>query len=178
MLGLEPAYAGAHACGPALTVRVAPGDNLALHHALARARTGDVLVVAAGGEQRTAHLGDVIAAAARARGVAGAIVDGAIRDRSSLAEIRFPVFHRGTSPRGPGKTGPGAIDEPVELAGTRVEPGDLVCADADGIAVVRRADRDRVLAAAAALDERERELRAAIADGRSTVELLSLPELR
>lgn len=178
MLGLEPAYPGAHACGPALTVRVAPGDNLALHHALAGARAGDLLVVAAGGEQRTAHLGDVLAAAARARGVAGVVVDGAIRDRSALAELRLPVFHRGTSPRGPGKDGPGAIDQPVELAGTRVEPGDLVCADADGIAVVRAVDRDRVLAAVAVLEERERELRAAIEDGRSTVELLSLPELR
>lgn len=178
MLGLEPAYPDAHACGPALTVRVAPGDNLALHHALAGARAGDVVVVAAGGEQRTAHIGDVLAAAARARGVVGVVVDGAIRDRAALAELRFPVFHRGTSPRGPGKAGPGAIDEPVEIAGTRVEPGDLICADADGIAVVRKADRDRVLAAAAALEAREQELRAAIADGRSTVELLSLPELR
>lgn len=178
MLGLEPAYPGAHACGPALTVRVAPGDNLALHHALAGARAGDLLVVAAAGEQGTAHLGDVLAAAALARGVVGVVVDGAIRDRSALAELRFPVFHRGTSPRGPGKAGPGAIEVPVELAGTRVEPGDLVCADADGVAVVRKADRDEVLAAAAALDEREQVLRAAIADGRSTVELLSLPELR
>ena len=177
LLGLEPAWPAARAFGPALTVQGAPGDNLALHHAVAAAQPGDVIVLAVGGETGTAHCGDIVALAARERGVAGIVVDGAVRDRAQLEALGLPVFHIGASPRGPAKAGPGALRVPVTLVGVEVQPGDLVCADADGIAVVAAAEADAVLAAAAALEERERGIVAAIERGETTVAIFGLQEL-
>jgi 4-hydroxy-4-methyl-2-oxoglutarate aldolase len=177
VLGLEPAWPAARALGPALTAQGAPGDNLALHHAVAVAEAGAMIVLAVGGETATAHCGDILAAAARARGVSGIVLDGAVRDRAQLEALGVPVFHRGTSPRGPSKRGPGALGVPVQLAGVTVQPGDLVCADADGIVVVPSAAADAVLGAARELEDRERELVAAIERGETTVDLFGLTEL-
>jgi 4-hydroxy-4-methyl-2-oxoglutarate aldolase len=177
VLGLEPAWPAAHAFGPALTVQGAPGDNLALHHAVAAAARGDVIVLAVGGETATAHCGDIVALAARERGVAGIVVDGAVRDRAQLESVGVPVFHIGTSPRGPGKAGPGALRTPITMNGVTINPGDVVCADADGIAIVAPADADDVLAAARAIEEREREIVAALERGETTVTIFGLNEL-
>jgi 4-hydroxy-4-methyl-2-oxoglutarate aldolase len=177
VLGLEPAWLEAHALGTALTVQGAGGDNLALHHAVAAARNGDVIVLAVGGEQETAHCGDIVALAAKERGVAGIVLDGAVRDRAEIAALALPVFHHGTSPRGPAKAGPGALNVPVEIGGVRIEPGDLVCADADGVAIVRARDADEVVAAARALEAKEEAIVAAVRRGESTVEIYGLREL-
>jgi 4-hydroxy-4-methyl-2-oxoglutarate aldolase len=177
VLGLEPAWPAAHVVGPALTVQGAPGDNLALHHAVAAAEAGEVIVLALGGESSVAHCGDLIALAARSRGVAAIVLDGAIRDRAELESVGLPVFHRGTSPRGPGKAGPGALRVPVTIGGVRIEPGDLVCADADGIAVVPAAHAVAVVEAAEALAAREQAIVEAIGRGESTVDIFGLKEL-
>ncbi|HUY71429.1 MAG TPA: RraA family protein [Gaiellaceae bacterium] len=177
VLGLEAAFPAAAVSGPAFTVQGAPGDNLALHHALSAAAPGEVIVLAVSGERRVAHCGEIVAIAARERGIAGIVLDGAVRDRAEIAALGFPVFFRGSSPRGPGKSGPGALGVPVELDGVSIHPGDLVCADADGIAVVAAADVEAVKAAVAALEAREQEIMAEIRNGRSTVELFELEEL-
>jgi 4-hydroxy-4-methyl-2-oxoglutarate aldolase len=177
LLGLEPAWPAARAAGPALTVQGAPGDNLALHHAVAAVRPGDVLVLAVGGHRETAHCGGLVAAAAKGRGAAAIVIDGAIRDRVEIAELGLPLFHLGTSPRKPGKDGPGAVGVPVELLGARVEPGDLVAADADGIVVVPAADVEEIVAAATVLDGREHAILERLADGATTVEIYGLDPL-
>jgi 4-hydroxy-4-methyl-2-oxoglutarate aldolase len=169
--GFEPAWPAARVLGPAFTAQGARGDNLALHHAVAEAAPGDVIVLSVGGERGRAHCGGILATAARARGVAGLVLDGAIRDRNELVEIGFPVFHLGVSPLKPAKEGPAALGIPVELGGVRVEPGDLVAADADGIVIVPRAHADELLAAAARLEAREREILVQIEEGRTTIEL-------
>ena len=107
----------------------------------------------------------------------GVILDGAIRDRPEIVKQRFPVFHVGTSPAGPDKNGPGSVERPVTLRGTRVDPGDIVCADADGVAVVPAADWDRVKEAITALEEREAGIMARIAAGEKTVDIYGLKEL-
>jgi 4-hydroxy-4-methyl-2-oxoglutarate aldolase len=177
VLGLEPVFPSAHAVGPAYTVQGARGDNLALHHAVSSAAPGAVIVLAVDGERQVAHCGGIIATAARERGIAGLVLDGAIRDRTEIAELGFPVFFRGTSPRGPGKSGPGALAVPVELDGVTIHPGDLVCADADGVAIVSAADIAGVQADVAALEAREQSIVAAIRSGTTTVELYGLKEL-
>jgi 4-hydroxy-4-methyl-2-oxoglutarate aldolase len=177
VLGLESLSAAVRVSGPAFTVQGAAGDNLALHHAVASAAPGEVIVLAVGGERRVAHCGEIVAIAARERGLAGIVLDGAVRDRAELAALAFPIFFRGTSPRGPGKSGPGALGVPVELDGVAIHPGDLVCADADGVAVVAAAEIEAVRAAVATLEAREQEIVAGIRGGRSTVELLGLEGL-
>ncbi len=177
VLGLEPVFPAAHAVGPAFTVQGAPGDNLALHHAVASAAPGSMLVLAVAGERQVAHCGGILATAALERGIAGLVLDGAIRDRAEIAELGFPVFFRGTSPRGPAKNGPGALGVPVELDGVTIRPGDLVCADADGVAIVAAAESTAVQAEVAALETREQAIVAAIRGGTTTVDLYGLKEL-
>jgi 4-hydroxy-4-methyl-2-oxoglutarate aldolase len=177
ILGLEGASPSPGVSGPAFTVQGAPGDNLALHHALSAAAPGEVIVLAVGGERRVAHCGEIVAIAASERGIAGIVLDGAVRDLAEIAALGFPVFFRGTSPRGPSKSGPGALGVPVELDGVVICPGDLVCADADGVAVVAAADVEAVKAALAALEAREQQIVAEIRNGRSTVEVFELEEL-
>jgi 4-hydroxy-4-methyl-2-oxoglutarate aldolase len=177
LLGLEPAWPSAYALGPAFTVQGAPGDNLALHHAVSTADPGEVIVLAVGGQTATAHCGDIIALAARERRVAGIVLDGAVRDRPQLEAVGVPVFHKGTSPRAPGKDGPGALRVPVMLQDVTVRPGDLVCADADGVVVVPAAEADEVIASARAIEEQEREIVAALERGETTVAVFELKEL-
>lgn len=120
-------------CGVALTVRTRPGDNLMVHKALTLARPGDVLVVDGAGETSHALLGGLMRLAALARGLAGIVVDGAVRDTAEWAEGELPVFARGHSHRGPSKDGPGEINVPVACAGLAVSPGDVVVGDGDGV---------------------------------------------
>ena len=171
LLGYEPAWPAARVLGPAFTAQGAAGDNLALHHAAAQAAPGDVIVLAVGGERTRAHCGGIIATAAHARGVAGLVLDGAVRDLNELEEIGLPVFHRGVSPLKPSKDGPAELGVPVELDGVRIEPGDLIAADADGIVVVPAAIAADLVAAAAELEAGEAGILAQIAAGKTTPEI-------
>jgi RraA family protein len=124
--------------GPALTVKVFPGDNLMVHKALDVAKPGDVVVVDTSGSHRNAVLGDLVATKARHRGIAGFIVDGLVRDLPGLREAGLPVYARGITPFGPLHRGPGELNYSVSCGGIVVNPGDIIVADASGIAVVRR----------------------------------------
>ena len=172
--GLEAAWCGARAFGPAFTVRGAAGDNLALHRAIAEAPASVVVVADVQGEREVAHVGDVLARAARARGICGIVVNGAIRDRATIRELGYPVFHCGTSPRGPAKLVVGEIGVPLALSGVTVHPGDLIVADEDGVVAVAAADADELVAAALAIAEREREYEARIDAGETTLSILGL----
>ena len=137
-VGLEPFHGDLSLalCGVALTVRVRPGDNLMIHKALTLAQPGDVIVVDGSGELSHALVGGLMRLAALARGVAGFVLDGAIRDVAEWAEGELPVFARGHSHRRPSKDGPGEINVPIACAGLAVAPGDLVLGDADGVIAV------------------------------------------
>ncbi|WP_460464343.1 RraA family protein [Arthrobacter pigmenti] len=143
--GLRPMWAGARVAGRAFTVLCAPGDNLYLHKALMDTQPGDVLVISGGGDESRALLGEMIAIKAKALGVAGFIVDGAIRDAAEMAALEFPVFARAVTPAGPFKNGPGRLKEPVAIAGVVVSPGDIIVADGDGVVVVRPNEAEKVL---------------------------------
>jgi 4-hydroxy-4-methyl-2-oxoglutarate aldolase len=129
-------------------------------------RAGEVPVFACGTSGRIAPWGELLSTAARARGAAGAVMDGMTRDVRAIRAMSFPVFAAGIGPldsKGRGKVV--AIDVPVEVAGARVEPGDLVFGDADGVVVIPRAAEERVIAAALAKVQGENETRDALARG-------------
>ena len=172
--GHAAAWPEAGATGRALTVRGAPDDNLALHRAIAEVAPGEVIVLDAGGPGRAGLCGDLLALAAQRRGAAGLVVNGAIRDITAIRRLGFPVFHRGTSPLSPGKHDAGELRVELEFGDARIEPGDFVAADADGIVVVSAADADAVVAAAERLADEEERLRARITAGESTLDLLGL----
>ena len=146
-VGLEPFHGDRSLalCGVALTVRVRPGDNLMIHKALTLARPGDVIVVDGSGELSHALVGGLMRLAALARGVAGFVLDGAIRDVVEWADGELPVFARGQSHRRPSKDGPGEINVAISCAGLAVEPGDLVLGDADGVIAVSPGRLPRLL---------------------------------
>jgi regulator of RNase E activity RraA len=124
--------------GPALTVDVRPGDNLMIHAAIALAKPGDVLVIDGKGDQTAALMGTIMMTACKQLGIAGVIIDGAVRDSLEIDEMDFPVFSVGTNPNGPTKNVPGRIGHPVSCGGVTVRSGDLVVADADGVTVIER----------------------------------------
>jgi len=162
---IRPMHRGGRLAGPALTVRVAPGDNLMVHKAIDIAAPGDVIVVDAGGALEQAIIGDIMTSLAAKRGVAGFVIDGAIRDADELAARDFPVYARGATHRGPYKNGPGEIGVPVSIGGMVVNPGDIIVGDGDGVVAVLQADAEAVLAAAREQKKKEDATLAAIAAG-------------
>lgn len=157
VLGLGPAWPGARCVGPIQTVLGVGGDNLALYRGLERCRPGDVLVADLGRSSDYGHWGDLLSRAALARGVAGLVIAGGIRDGEDIARLGFAVFHAGLCPRTAAKREPGEVGVALSgLADGPVQPGDLLVADGDGIAVVPRSvSRDDVLAAVRAVERRE-----------------------
>ena len=160
---MRPLIGGLRVAGPAVTAYCSPGDNLMMHRALYLAQRGDVLVVQAphGGAQ----WGDVAAFYAKAKGLGGIVVDGYIRDTNELVEMRSPVWSTLIGPNSPQKSGHGLVNAPVVCAGVRVEPGDLVVADGDGVIVVPKTQASDVVARARARMEREEQARREILAG-------------
>ena len=174
---IKPLYPGMKVCGPALPVFAPPGDNLMLHYAITVARPGDVLVVDAMGFTEMAAWGDIMTTAAQARGIAGLVIDGCVRDAEAIRGMAFPVFARGANMRGPAKGLPGKVAEPIFCGGVPVAPGDLVLGDDDGVVVVARAEAKDVLARARKREADEDEKRRQLKAGKTTVELLGVGDL-
>lgn len=122
--------------GAALTVKARPGDNLMLHKAIDMAEPGDVIVVDGGGDLTNALMGELMLAHAVNRGVAGFVLNGAIRDADAIFVVNLPLFAAGITHRGPYKDGPGEINIPISIGGMVIEPGDLVIGDSDGVLCV------------------------------------------
>lgn len=163
--GLRPRHRGAKMVGPAFTVKAPPGDNLMVHKAIDMAAPGDVIVVDAGGGLDHAIIGEIMSSLAARRGIAGLVIDGAIRDRDEIAASDFPVYARGVTHRGPYKDGPGEINVPVSIGGMVVHPGDYVVGDGDGVLAIPRDVVEEVVRAAEAQNAKEQTTLKAIADG-------------
>ncbi len=163
--GLKPMHRGGRMAGTAYTVKVPPGDNLMVHKAIDAAAPGDVIVVDAGGVLEQAIIGEIMSSWAAKRGVAGMVIDGAVRDAAALARNAFPVYAKGVTPRGPYKNGPGEVNCPVAIGGMVVMPGDIVVGDEDGLVCVPKADAEEILALALAQAQKEDAILADIARG-------------
>jgi 4-hydroxy-4-methyl-2-oxoglutarate aldolase len=161
-------------CGPARPVLCPRGDNLMLHTAIAEAQAGDVLVVDHEAAAEDGPFGDILAAACRARGVVGLVIDGCVRDAAALRAMGFPVFCIGVCLRGTAKDGGGAVGRSIRLGDVVIHPGDVVLGDEDGVVIVPADEAGPAAAAARARDEAEERLRRALARGATTLDLLDL----
>jgi 4-hydroxy-4-methyl-2-oxoglutarate aldolase len=159
--------------GPALTVLCLPGDNLMIHVALAGAKPGDVLVVQCH-DPGYGVWGEVLTVAAMARGVAGLVVDGSVRDLAATRALDFPVFARGTCLRGTAKTGRVPFNVPVSCAGCIVSPGDIIVADESGIVVIAPGEAAAIAERAEERVAKEAAMMEELRRGRTTLELLGL----
>lgn len=154
-VGLTPYHRPSALAGTAVTVRTRPGDNLAIHRAFDYCRPGDVLVIDGGGELSQALLGEIMAAYAESIGIAGLVVNGAIRDVGAIRLKTFPVYARGVTHRGPYKAGPGEINVPVVAGGMVVNPGDVIVGDEDGIVALDQAEAADIASLAEAQARKE-----------------------
>ena len=171
--GLQPLSGEARVAGPALTVACPPGDNLAVHLAVAQAREGEVLVVQTH-DWTYGVWGEVLTVAAMTRGIRALVMDGGVRDLDAIRGLGFTVFARGTALVGTRKKERGAVREPVTCCGQLIRPGDLIVADLSGVVAIRPERLTEVLAAAAARRDKEAGTLRQLREGRTTVELLGL----
>lgn len=162
---LRPMHGGGVLAGPALTVKTCPGDNLMLHKAIDMAAPGDVIVVDAGADTTNALMGELMLAYAVKRGVAGFVLNGAIRDAEAIRAQDLPLYALGVTHRGPYRTGPGEIGFQISIAGMVINPGDLMLGDVDGIVCVPKADAEAVLKATQTKHDAEAKQMAATLSG-------------
>jgi len=162
---LRPLHAGGVLCGPALTVKCRPGDNLMVHMALNLAVEGDVIVVDAGGDLTNAIIGERMLSYCVAKKFAGVVINGAVRDCAWIKSNPFPVYAAGVTHRGPYKDGPGEINVPIAFDGMVIEPGDLIVGDDDGLLCVPIRDAAAICTAAKAKHQSELDTFGAIGKG-------------
>lgn len=162
--------------GPVRTVRCGQADNLMVHAVIEWIRPGEVVVFVMPEPRPQALLGEILAIQAQRQGAAALLFDAAIRDADELRELGLPVWTRWISSHGPGKRVWGAIDEPVEIAGVEIRPGDGLVLDADGAVVIRQERLDGVLAASQARAAKEEALRPKLRQGAFTYDLHGLRE--
>jgi 4-hydroxy-4-methyl-2-oxoglutarate aldolase len=175
---IRAAWPGARLAAPALTVRLAPGDNLAVHVAVARAQPGAALVVEAGAPADRGFWGEVLTTAAQARQLAGLVIDGGVRDLQALEDHGFPVFCTLVALRGATKSGGGSVGARVEVGGVEVSPGDWVVGDRDGVVVVPSGSLEKVADRGRQRAEKEAAMFRALRAGATTLELLGLDASR
>lgn len=159
--------------GPALTVEVRPGDNLMIHAAMSLAKPGDILVIDGKGDQAAALMGTIMITACQQLGIAGVVIDGAVRDSNELAEMNYPVFSVGTNPNGPTKNVPGRIGHPISIGGVTVRPGDFIVADCDGVVAIEKDKLESLLPLAQKKVDDEASRIAAIKTGKTAAAWLN-----
>lgn len=153
---VKPLYAPMpKVCGPAVTVKARPGDNLMAMKAIGVAKAGDVLVISSDGEPNLSVWGGIMSTMAARKGIAAVVTDGVVRDLAQTRDVGFPVWCIGRTPAAPTKDGPGQLNTPVTCGNVIVHPGDLVLADEDGVVVIRRAEAEDVLERSQARIEKE-----------------------
>ncbi|MDM0037733.1 4-carboxy-4-hydroxy-2-oxoadipate aldolase/oxaloacetate decarboxylase [Variovorax sp. J22G21] len=174
--GMKPIDPTVRLAGPAFTVDCRPADNLMLHYAVQKAKSGDVLVVDAKGFMEAGPWGDVLTIQAMKVGIVGLVINGCVRDANLIIELGFPVFCRGLSIKGTGKNQPGRINVPIAIGDVLIHPGDIIVGDRDGLAVVPLDEVESAIASSLAREDKEAGQRKAIGEGAMTADLLGLAE--
>jgi 4-hydroxy-4-methyl-2-oxoglutarate aldolase len=171
---VRPIQQGARVAGSAVTVSSHAGDNLMVHAAVEVCGPGDILVVTTTAPSAHGMVGELLAGSLVTRGVGGLVIDAGVRDTAEIRALGFPVWARYVSCQGTVKATPGSVNVPVVLGGVVVTPGDVVCADDDGVVVVPRAEAAWALAQAADRIAKEDVTRSRLREGELGVDFYGL----
>jgi 4-hydroxy-4-methyl-2-oxoglutarate aldolase len=171
---IRAAWPGARLAAPAFPVQCTPGDNLAIHVAVAEAPAGAALVVDVGDQPELGYWGEVLTTGAQARGLTGLVIDGGVRDVAALQAHQFPVFSTMIALRGATKNREGSVGAAASVGDVEVHVGDWIVGDSDGVTVIGATDIAAVLAAGRARAAKEEGFFAALRAGSTTMTLLDL----
>ncbi|MBM3784283.1 MAG: RraA family protein [Acidobacteria bacterium] len=174
---MRPWSLNSRMAGPAFTVQVHTADILMVSKALAECPAGHVLVIDGHGERNTALWGGLTTLSALRKGLAGIVIDGAIRDLADIRKSRLPVFARAVVANAGGAEYAGKLQVPVACGGQAINPGDWLVGDDDGVVVIPAARLDEVLDKAGRICEAEKRIAKAIRDGVEVATLLRVDEI-
>ena len=171
---LRPIQQDVRIAGSAVTVLSHPGDNIMIHAAVEVCEEGDILVVTNTAPSTHGMFGDLLATSLIARGVRGLVLDAGVRDTMDLRSMGFPVWSPHVSCQGTVKSTPGSVNVPVVLGGVTVQPGDVICADDDGVVVVPRLDAGWAVQQSQARLAKEEDMRGVLESGELGVDVYGL----
>jgi len=174
---IKPITPDMKVCGPVVTVKLKPGDNIMLHKAIYVAKAGDIIVADAEGFTEAGAWGEITAVAALARGLGGLVFNGAVRDSQAMSNLGFPVFCCGLCIRRTEKISLGWINHTLTIDDVTINPGDLVLGDRDGVVIVGREEAREVLRKSLAREQKEKGIIERLREGESTLDIYGFADV-